>query len=329
MGCWRRSVGGLVAYTSVPKVKKCRIGQVRKVFRPDQTVLVHRFLPISDGRLRVAWMPAYVSTEGTEVVEPGSNPSQETVTVQQLVMIVQLSSGVLSHAAARKLDRANWRLDEQGIQHEAGVVGVPPVPSSPLAIRLEEFFGKVGTTPVKAMRFSDQSLKKWCATRYVDFLEVFCGEGMLTEVILETGLVAGEGIDGRWTSYGQVWDLRDPKARLGVAWLVAYGLQPLALHSGTPCTDHSQIGQRVMRPGTEEMVSLVTDMLLHQEKQGYLASNEQPDGSLLYSQKVWVKGFGLAEAPHSPWKYYRTDGCQLGVVTPDRDAPGQPHRKTQ
>ena len=30
-----------------------------------------------------------------------------------------------------------------------------------------------------------------------------------------------------------------------------------------------------------------------------------------------------------PWQYYRADGCQLGVVTPDRDCPGQPHRKAQ
>ena len=160
-------------------------------------------------------------------------------------------------------------------------------------------------------------------------MEVFCGEGMLTAVIMEIGLVAGEGIDSRWTSYGRVWDLRDPKARLCVAWLVAYGLRPLALHAGTPCTDHSQAGQHVMRPGTEEMVSLVKDMLLHQEKQGYLASHEQPDGSLLYSREVWEQGFGPADDPWKPWKYYRTDGCQLGVVTPDRDAPGQPHRKTQ
>ena len=82
-----------------------------------------------------------------------------------------------------------------------------------------------------------------------------------------------------------------------------------------------------MRPGTEDMVSLVSDILLHQQIQGYLGSNEQRDGSLLYSQKVWVDAFGPAGSPVDPWRYYRTDGCQMGVVTPDRDAPRQPHRK--
>ena len=219
-------MGGFVAYTAVPKVKKkCRIGQVRKVFRPDQTILVHRYLPVSDGRLRVLWKPAYLSPEGTEMLEPGADPSQESVTVQQLVSVVQLHSGVLSHAAARRLDLAGWRLDEQGLQHEMAVVSPPAEPSSSLAVRLEEFLGKIGTTPERSVRFEGETLQKWSSTGYVDFLEVFSGEGVLTLVVAETGITTGEGIDARWSSYGRrFWDLREPAARLQLAWLVSHGI---------------------------------------------------------------------------------------------------------
>ena len=199
----------------------------------------------------------------------------------------------------------------------------------PMAARLEKFFGKTGVRPEKVVRFAGDSLQKWMTVGYVDFLELFCGEGVLTLTVSEAGFKTGEGIDSRWSSYGQRWNLREPAARLQLAWLVAFGIQPLAVHSGTPCEEHSQAGAKVMQPGTEQLLAVVGDVLLHQQHQGYLGSNEQPDGSLMCSRDVWTRRFGPVDSPEWPWAYYRADGCQLGVVTPDREAPGQPHRKTQ
>ena len=70
-------------------------------------------------------------------------------------------------------------------------------------------------------------------------------------------------------------------------------------------------------------------LLVHPNYQGYLASNEQPDGTQLYVLKMWAAAFGPPDEPKDPWRYWKADGCQLGVVTPDRDAPGQPHLKPQ
>ena len=84
-----------------------------------------------------------------------------------------------------------------------------------------------------------------------------------------------------------------------------------------------------MRKGTESLVDFVILLLVHQNYQGYLASNEQPDGTQLYTLKQWVAKFGDPTAPKEDWRYYKADGCQLGVVTPDREAPGQPHLKPQ
>ena len=44
-----------------------------------------------------------------------AQPLAEVVPVQRALLTVQLHSGVLSHQAARKLDRAGWRLDERDL----------------------------------------------------------------------------------------------------------------------------------------------------------------------------------------------------------------------
>ena len=121
---------------------------------------------------------------------------------------------------------------------------IPVRPASSLAARLEEFIGRVQERPEKAVSFEEGSLQKWCATGVVDFLELFCGKGVLTLVVSETGLRTGEGIDGRWTSYGCIWDLKKASTQMRLAWLVAYGIQPLAIHSGTPCTEFTVIASR-------------------------------------------------------------------------------------
>jgi hypothetical protein len=116
----RVSPGQFVAYSAErPKDRRCRIGKIRTVTRAEAQLVVHRYRPLSDGRLRVAWRPMF-HTAGVEVMGQGDTPSLETVKVQQVLMVVQLhDGGVLSHAAARSLDKAGWRLDETDMLYEA------------------------------------------------------------------------------------------------------------------------------------------------------------------------------------------------------------------
>ena len=56
----RLGVGQFVAYcNSHPKLKKCKVGKVMTLPRPENLIIVHRYRPRADGRLRVRWLPAF------------------------------------------------------------------------------------------------------------------------------------------------------------------------------------------------------------------------------------------------------------------------------
>ena len=77
-------------YAHQEQKKKCRVGKVITVARTEHVVIVHRHFPLTDGRLRVKWMPAYLDEEGKEVSEPGPKPSTETVEARRILKIVRL-----------------------------------------------------------------------------------------------------------------------------------------------------------------------------------------------------------------------------------------------
>eukprot|EP00974_Lingulodinium_polyedra_P058467 5630725-Lingulodinium_polyedra.AAC.1 len=54
---------------------------------------------------------------------------------------------------------------------------------------------------------------------------------------------------------------------------------------------------------------LVVECLLHQQRNGLLASHEQPLGSRLLVDAEWVKAFGAAAEPPPPWRYVTLDAC--------------------
>ena len=72
---------------------------------------MHQYRPISDNQLRLYWQPVYVE-DGVEVIGGGSTPSTVTVPVQRLLFPVRLHDGVLSHAAARRLDFLGYRYEK-------------------------------------------------------------------------------------------------------------------------------------------------------------------------------------------------------------------------
>ena len=108
----RLGVGQFVAYcNSHPKLKKCSVGKVITLPRPENLIIVHRYRPLADGRLRFRWLPAF-TVGGDEVLGEGDVPAKENVQAGQIVSILDLHDGVVSHAASRKLDNAGWRYDE-------------------------------------------------------------------------------------------------------------------------------------------------------------------------------------------------------------------------
>ena len=120
--------------------KKCKIGLVWQVHQPDQEITVQKHLPVSDGRLRVKWQPVFWQ-DGMEVLGSGEKPSLERIHIRKVVTLVQLHNGVLGHAAARRLDKSDYRLDEEGLRYEADLSRVKE-PFLSDSARLEDLVSK-------------------------------------------------------------------------------------------------------------------------------------------------------------------------------------------
>ena len=91
------------------------------------------------------------------------------------------------------------------------------------------------------------------------------------------------------------------------------------------------------QPGeeTKVLLSFTRKIGVHQDLRGYLFSNENPFDSALSKHGEWNETFGSPSQPKDPWRYHRSDGCQLGMcyAGPGRSKqtqgdPGRP-RQTQ
>ena len=215
---------------------------MRIILRAEAEMVVHRYRPLSDGRLRVSWRPVFRSGSG-ETLDAGEEPSTESVRAQDVILIVQLhDGGVLSHAAARSLDKAGWRLDETDMEFEADLVHGP---SDQSAARLEALVGAVqggllspdghfvledrplrgspgraefpppaGIASRRQLCFqfgTEESQRAWLADRAVDFVEVFSGCGELSRQVAQLGLKVADGLDRCHISYGRAWHWRQPR----------------------------------------------------------------------------------------------------------------------
>ena len=115
--------GSYIAYAiesikaNVPEnkhLKRCRVGRIRQIRAVEQVVVVHRHTPVTDGNLRVKWKPLYLTEEAREeTLQPTSLPVEEEVPLQRIITEVQLLSGVISHAAARRIDASGYKVDER------------------------------------------------------------------------------------------------------------------------------------------------------------------------------------------------------------------------
>ena len=87
------------------------MGKVLNVSRAEAALTVHRHAPVSDGRLRLRWIPLFLEG-GVVTLATGTQMHTETVAVKHVVCTAQLHDGVLSHAVARRLDKANYIFDD-------------------------------------------------------------------------------------------------------------------------------------------------------------------------------------------------------------------------
>jgi len=219
------TTGNFVVYVLSDKVKECTIGKVTALSKTEQSVIVHRYRPVTDNHLRLYWQPVYVEG-GIEVLGNGSHPSTETVNLKRLLFPVQLHDGVLAHAAARRLDHAGYRyersvvcdLNGDPVVHQDSLPGVPslePAAGAELRIALKSGDGEsfsekvekfcragraipsVGDAPTgHPVHFSGRTeLQKWLQLGFVDFAELFRGFGEATDRVREAGCTASEGFD--------------------------------------------------------------------------------------------------------------------------------------
>ena len=107
-------VGRLIAYQG-EEAKRSRAGKVLGLAEDSSSATVHVYLAAVDGRLQVAWTPARDRQQGADV----QHQMKETVEAKRVLGVVELNKGALNRAAASRLARAGWRLDEGTVKHGA------------------------------------------------------------------------------------------------------------------------------------------------------------------------------------------------------------------
>ena len=121
-------------------------------------------------------MPAF-TVDGNEVLGEGDVAAKENAKAGQIVSIIELHDGVVSHAASRNLDNAGWRYDEGALTFDE----LTREPDLTAFTRLEEWMIATKGVPIeRSWNFSTSELQKWIRDGYVDFAEIFCGAKSIT-----------------------------------------------------------------------------------------------------------------------------------------------------
>ena len=189
-------------------------------------MVVHKHRPESDGRLRLKWLPLFIEN-GQEEVGTGSKPVEETIEANRIISTVQLHDGVLSHAAARSLEKSGYSLDPQDFRYETGCLDNPPLKDDtgePISTKLEKFCA-VGRADVRhhPVQFSTNvELQRWLKLSVVDFAEVFRGFGEATIRVREAGCSAAEGFDNSAITYERAWFLDRAEDQADLAFMLVY-----------------------------------------------------------------------------------------------------------
>ena len=331
------AVGQHIAYAlstrPPPKaaVRACGVGQVKTVVRTGQAeVVLHRYRARADGRLRVHWIGVYLGEDGQEVfgddpAHHGLRPALEQVAAKRILCVVQLHDGVMSHAAARQLDKAGWTWRQEEIEVAVRVVQQPleersriwAAAQSELNDRLrretEERFKLVG--PRSAAR--------------LDFVEIGIGQGELTAQVRKLGFLALDGLNESSLSYGQAWCLEDPSVREQLLWLLCEKVVPRSVHVGLPSVGK---GLSSLSPKKHKAAGQCTTFIVALVKalaaKGVAVSLHCPEGASEVRSAEMVELVGRPEQLVPPWRHTLNTGCSFGQVLPVRvDGSGGAIRK--
>ena len=205
----------------------------------EASVIVHRYAPQTDSSIRLHWLPLYVEA-GTIVTGSGSKPIQENVPVAQIVCVLQLHDGVISHACGRDLDRRGYRFADTELSTDANALPMEVMTEVPERMdslarsagatftvggvlpRSQDALGAPATGATDSVKVAFNSCKEfqqWISIKSVDFVEIFRGYGEATVRVREAGCTAADGFDNQVMTYGRSWHLNDLKVRgrLGMA----------------------------------------------------------------------------------------------------------------
>jgi len=98
--------GAIIAYKG-EGIRRVRLGAVISLSNVQQSLEAHRYGAAAEaGGLRVHWVPLFFDANAQVCRGAGGRPVQETVALASVIMVVELHTGVLGHAAARRLDRS-------------------------------------------------------------------------------------------------------------------------------------------------------------------------------------------------------------------------------
>ena len=149
--------------------------------------------------MRVHWKPEYHRPGSSVSAEPGE-PILCTFPRTKAIMSVELNSGVLGHAAARRLEGARWRIDQGSVEHGVVVVAAVAAEKDGMA-RLRAVLDGcrvVALPPAVAGAI--------VTGHEVDFLEIFAGSQTLTRAVKREGVRVGLGdrhrLRGLWNELG-------------------------------------------------------------------------------------------------------------------------------
>ena len=215
-------------------------------------------------------MPVFIE-DGAEVLGSGTKPSEVSIDAKRVLVVVQLHDGVMSHAAARRLERMGYGFQSEAHYEQNWAGAVKAVVSNESATWLKELALAAGAVPScaqespKRIHFDTNiELQKWLQLHEVDFAEIFRGMGEATVRVREAGCTAAEGFDKYAITYERCWHLDQEGDQADLAWLLVYALRPIVVHLGVPCTRMGRLGKRDIDQTTMMQNDFSRKVLKHQ-----------------------------------------------------------------
>ena len=176
------AVGRIIAFKA-EEARRCRSGKVFAIFELEQSCSVHRYSAKTDGWLRVVWTPDSLPSSSTEPGASEGSPLLETVECNRVLGVVELHSGVLGHASARRLDIQGWKIDESVIVQGAMVASVGSEVKADELSWIAALQHACNGDLQSALHFQKDDLQRWAKGQIRVFVEVFIGTGALTLMV--------------------------------------------------------------------------------------------------------------------------------------------------